>query len=259
MTHLMRNILLAVSTLIAGACDAAAGREVRVSMALAAEHRAGGRPDHFVTATGWDVTLDEAVMVLGPIYLFENPPPTASLLPWWRPDGWLVRTARAHAGDQHFSGGAVLAEYVGQLAFDVRRGEPVALGQYTATAGWARSFSVVLDPPRPVREETTHGHQAWVRGHATKDGMTVPFEGGLDIPDAGRMRRVEGLPLDALLEDGGIFTLVVHPDAWFDMADFGKLPIESGDAARSLTRETQPGAAWFNAARGANAFTGRYD
>ena len=255
----MRGLLLTAVTALAAACDAAAGREVTVSMALVAETRTGQAPDHFVTSTGWDVTLDDAALVLGPVYLFENPPPGASLVPWWRPDGWLVRTAHAHAGDQHFAGGAVLAEYVGQLALDVRHGEPVELGQVTATAGRARSFSVLLDPPRTGLGEATHGHHAWVRGRATKEGATVAFEGGLDIPNEGRLRKVDGLPLEAPLEDGGRFTLVVHPDAWFDAADFAKLPAAEGDAPRTITRETQPGAVWFNAARGAAAFTGRYE
>jgi hypothetical protein len=244
---------------LATACEAAAGREVTVSMSLAARTRAGGAPDRFVTATGWDVTLDEASVVLGPVYLFENPPPSASVTPRWRPDDWFVRTAWAHAGDQHFAGGAVLAEYVGQVVLDVRRGEPLELGQVTATAGRARSFSVLLDPPRSARVEAAHGHHAWVRGRATKDASTVAFEGGLDIPDEGRLRRVDGLPLEAPLEEGGRFTLVVHPDAWFDSADFGKLPAAEGEAPRTITRETQPGAVWFNAARGAASFSGRYE
>jgi hypothetical protein len=36
-------------------------------------------------------------------------------------------------------------------------------------------------------------------------------------------------------------------------------PDAEGDAPRTVTRETQPGAVWFNAARGASAFTGRYE
>jgi hypothetical protein len=148
---------------------------------------------------------------------------------------------------------------VEQVALDVRGAEPVVLGAVTATAGRARSFSVLLDPPRAALTAPTRGHHAWVRGRATKDGVTVAFEGGLDIPDEGRLRRVEGLPLDAPLEEGGRFTLVVHPDAWFDAADFTKLPAATGDAPRPITRESQPGAVWFNAARGADAFTGRYE
>ncbi len=65
--------------------------------------------------------------------------------------------------------------------------------------------------------------------------------------------------MDSTLEDGGRFTLVAHPDAWFDAADFAKLPGAEGDASRTITRETQPGAVWFNAVRGAAAFTGRYE
>jgi hypothetical protein len=81
----------------------------------------------------------------------------------------------------------------------------------------------------------------------------------LDIPDEGRLRKEEGLPLEAPLDDGGRFTLVVHPDAWFDAADFAKLPASEGEAPRTFTRETQPGAVWFNATRGGDAFAGRYE
>jgi len=242
-------------------CDSTSGRETVVNLAITATTRAGGAPASFVTEDGWQVQLTEAAIAIGPVYLFENPPPLAQRLPWWRPDGWLLPMAHAHAGDQHFNGGAVLAEYVDQLRYDCLSG-PASLGSTPATVGTARAFSLRLDPPRLKSGEVdlTHGHHAWVAGTATREGETIAFEGGLDIDAAGTLRRVDGLPTEAPLDEGGTFTLVVHPDAWLEGADFASLPasMEAGQPRR-ITASTQPGAVWFLGARGRQGYAGRYE
>ena len=251
---------LAGLCLCVSACDPAAGQEVAFRMELRAETRTGSSPSRFTTAAGWDVTLTKAVVVIGPVYLYENAPPAAQLQPWWRIDRWLIPVAHAHVGDQHFNGGRVLGEWVDQRFFDAL-GPTVELGSFTGTAATSRAFSLRLDPPRPsltLQEDLTQGHHAWVEGTATRQGETVTFAGGLTIAAEGTMRRVDGLPLDAPLTEGGLFTLTVHPDAWLDDADFAALPARSDDGAREITTASQPHAAWMIAIRGARGFTGTW-
>jgi hypothetical protein len=253
---LLARTLLTLLLVPAVACDPAAGREATVSMRLSSSRRDGGPPRRFTTAAGWDVTLEEARIALGPIYLYENAPADALNEHWWRLDRLVLPVARAHAGDQQFSGGAVLAEYVGQVAFDALGAAPVDLGTTTATVARARSFSVRLDPPSATNREATRGHHLWARGQAAKDGATIAFEGGLDLAQAGTQRRVDGLDLEADLDDGGTFTLVVHPEAWFDQADFSSLPAPAEGGTRVIGAESQVRGAWFVGARGYRAFTG---
>jgi len=242
-------------------CDASSGREVSFTMELRGATRTGDDPHHFITASGWDVTLSQATIVLGPVYLYENAPPAAALQPWWHPDRWLLSAAHAHAGDQHFSGGRVLGEWVDQQAFDCL-GAPVALGPFTGTEATARSFSIRLDPPRsPLRAQSdpTHGYHAWLAGSAAKDGMTIRFEGGLEIGSEGTLRRVDGLSTQALLAEGGRFTLTVHPDAWLDLARFDALePASNPDAPRVIGPTSQPHAVWFLGVRGGAGYTGTW-
>lgn len=254
----LSRTLVALALAPALACDPAAGREATVSMRLAAARRDGGPPTQFTTSSGWDVTLSEARVALGPVYLYENAPADALNEPWWRIDRFLVPSARAHAGDQQFFGGAVLAEYVAQVAFDALSTTPLDLGTTTATVARARSCSLRLDPPNAANLDALHGHHLWARGQATKDGATIEFEGGLDLAETGTQRRVDGLAIEADLDDGGAFTLTVHPEAWFDQADFSTLAAPQEGTTREITSASQVRGAWFIGARGYRAYSGEW-
>jgi hypothetical protein len=91
-----------------------------------------------------------------------------------------------------------------------------------------------------------------------KDGATIAFEGGLDLAATGTQRRVDGLDLEADLDNGGTFTLVVHPEAWFDQADFSSLPAPAEGGTRVIGDDSQVRGAWFIGARGYRAFTGEW-
>jgi hypothetical protein len=253
-----RSLLILAGVTLSIACDPAAGREATIGFRIASERRDGGPPGDFTTSTGWTVHLEAARLSAGPIYLYENAPPAASLHRWWRLDRWLVPAARAHAGDQHFAGGAVLAEYVGQVSFDALSPTPVDLGTTPATVARALSFSLRLDPAGGADETPLRGHQAYVRGTAMRGDVRVDFAGTLDLPAQGSQRRVEGLPLEADLDDGGVMTLVVHPDAWFDAADFATLPAAADGGVRTITADGAVRAAWMAGVRGYRSYTGRW-
>lgn len=260
---MMRAALFALLVL-AAACDPTDGREVAFRMRIETERVDDAPPGTFVTATGWRVELTEAVVVLGPVYLHENPPLRAfNQRPWLDRLGRLfIAPAFAHAGDNQFAGGAVLAEYLDQVAVDLLAPAGLDVGELVASGGRARSFSLWLEPPGafgPVAGAPTRGFHAWVAGAATRDGERIEFEGGLELPP-GQTRRVEGLAADVPFDaDGGVLTLLVRPKAWFDLADFSTLT-ESADSGRTrITRDSQVGAVWYLGARGAGSYALRWE
>jgi hypothetical protein len=260
-------VLLAFGSLGCAGCDlpsGTGGRAIEFEMRLRARWKPELPLGSFETSTGWKVDLGEAMVAIGPVYVHENAPPLAGIdAP--RGEGlsgllWdvLVPDAHAHAGDQHFDGGEVKGEWLGQVAFDVLHPGGEHIGPVPGTEGRARSLSIRLDPPRASiggDGGALRGHHAYVVGVAEKDGLVVPFEGGLDIEDEGMMRSVEGIPLDVSLRDGAVVGIVIHPSAWFDGAHFDRLTEKNAAGRFVITPESQVRTAWFLGARGFSAFS----
>lgn len=241
-------------------CDMASGTGGR---AIQFDLRITSSPAEFTTSTGWHVKLEQAVVALGPIFIYHNPPPLAQKFvpyPDWRGRFWntLVPSAHAHAGDEHFFGGEVKGEFLGQIAFDVLNANGMDQPDIPGTLGRAQSASIWLEPPRTSiqgQAAALHGHHAYVVGTAEKDAIVIPFEGGLDIENEGTKRRVDGIPLDMQLDDNRRLIFVVHPKAWFDAAHFDRLVEKNAVGRYVITPESQVRTAWFIGARGFSAFT----
>lgn len=237
------------------------GEAIEFELALAPSANAA----EFTTSTGWSVRLEEARIALGPVYLWENPPPVAS-----RPGpprhrlaavaDWLIPRAHAHAGSAHFSGGEVLGEWLEQVGFDALAGQE-PLGRVAGTAGTARSFSVWLEEPRAAEaREATRGHHAWIAGTATRGDEVVPFEGGLELPEADSARRVEGIATALPLEAGRTVVVTVHVERWLAEAHFDRLAsgpgAVRGEGGRwQIVADSQVATAWYLGARSAAAFS----
>ncbi|WP_437952397.1 hypothetical protein WME98_17860 [Sorangium sp. So ce296] len=235
------------------------GREVRFTLELATAAAPSRSAGSFTTSTGWDVTLESAVMALGPVYLYENPPHLVARGPAGGLWDALVPPAHAHTGSEHFDGGEVKGEWLGQIALDALA-PGVRLGHIPGTAGGVRSLSVGLHPPRTSIAGDAgrlEGHHAYVVGVATRGDLEIPFEGGLDIEAEGNKREVAGIPLTAELDDGVSVTIELHLEAWFDEAHFDRLTEKSPRGRFLITRSTQAGTAWFIGARGAAAFSAK--
>lgn len=266
----MRRIAIAALGLLG--CHAGergtAGHSVQFDVAIEAAPSPGDELG-FVTETGWHVELDEAIIALGPFYLWEQGS-YAGATPGDEPvDGWLaalgelvVPTAHAHPGDVHFAGGELRGEFLGQLAYDVLRGAPARVGRARGIAGDVRSLSVILDPPGASTvgdAALLHGYHAYVIGTATRGRNTVPFEGGLTIPAEGIQREVDGIPLEIELDDDGTLVVGVRPRAWFADAHFEQLDTDNAEGDRRLiTADSQVAAAWYIGARTAAAFYARW-
>lgn len=223
-----------------------------------------GEPGHIETSTGWTIELDEAVLAIGPITFFELAPPL-SLEPNPSPDlsdrlySWLVPTAHAHPGDEHFYGGRVMGELYQQVAFDLMEGSHTIPAGLRGLAGEVRSFSIALDPPdgrTKGAQDDLRGFHAYVVGTAHQDEQVVPFEGGLTIEDAGTLRRVDGIDADMVFDRGGTVVVSIHVDAWFDEARFDELEDEH-DGRFTIGEGDQAHNAWRIAARNGRTYSAR--
>ncbi len=272
--HVCSLVLLAL-LMGAASCGETLGRPVLFEIGLEVDAGDDDDPASFSTATGWEVELEQAVIAVGPIYLYENRP-IASV-----PDDaseWglqalvsgvgelLLPTAHAHAGDNIFDGGVLKGEMLHQIAFDLLAAPSrVGLGTARGIAGPVGSFSVILWEPTGQTLGATDAlgdYHAYVSGTASKDGQTIAFEGGVVIPDIGVNRRVDGLAADFELDDDGLFIVSLDPAAWFDSANFELLLSQSepDDQGRyALHEDTQVAIAWTQALRRPRSWSGRWE
>jgi hypothetical protein len=266
-------VVLAFACLASAGCadgSGTGGRSVFFDVAVQPpEYMSDG--GSFTNERGWEVELDEAVIALGPVYVWEQPGYAGlardhELDLSVDPVAWLgelvVPTAHAHPGDTHFDGGTLRGEYLDQVAFDLLGGEAAVLGTARGIAGDIGSLTIVLDPPNAATRgqvDDLRGFHAWVSGRARRGREIVEFEGGLAIPPEGIQRQVDGVPIDGELDDDGTLVLGVSPHAWFGDADFATLdtPNETGD--RMVIEPTsQVANAWFIGARTTDAFSCRW-
>jgi hypothetical protein len=244
----------AASQLCGCAGSGTGGAAIQFEMAAAAVPDAGEDLGTFTTRAGYRVQLSEARVALGPIYFYENPPPVAGS--WGRLWDLLVPSANAHPGDLHFAGGAVKGEFLGQVVLDALARDRLELGVVAGVAGPVRSFSVLLEPPRSAEaRDLLYDHHAYVVGTAEKDGASFEFEGGLDIPNEGTLRRVEGIGLEGELEQSTRVTLQLHLSRWFADADFAKLSTLAPSGRYVIDERSQARGAWFIGARSFDTFS----
>ena len=185
----MKTHVLAALALACVACTAegsgTGGRSVFFDVAVQPPEYMidGGR---FTTDSGWTVALDEAVIALGPVYVWEEGAISglardddeidfaADPLAWL--GGLVVPTAHAHPGDVFFDGGTLRGEYLEQVAFDLLGSEAAVLGTARGIAGDVGSITVVLDPPTEATlgdAAALHGFHAWASGRASRGRVVV--------------------------------------------------------------------------------------
>ncbi len=262
-----RDFSLALgSSLLGGlACGGSGtgGRAVSFSMALRSAPAPGeALPGHFTTDTGWRVALSSAWMLLGPFYLFEQASPLAggSHQRGWRRLGELLLPS-AHAHESFFAGGRVLGEWDREVVFNLLSGEARVLGLVPGIAGTARSLSVLLQPGGVVKGDeaaSLRGHSVWLEGVASHEGAELLFQVGLDFPPPLESQRVEFVPVEAPLDEGGTFVVEALPHAWFQGVRFERMEAPVSGEAVALSPESQPYRALHVNARRYSAFSGQW-
>lgn len=224
----------------APACEPGTGGR-RVVFDLSIEPAPASRT--FRTSMGWDVTLEEACVSIGPVYLYAQPGLSAS---WHRAYDWLVPSAHAHPGVDHFDGGEVRGEWLDQIALDVTSDGPIDLGAYEGIAGEVRSATIGVHPPRSTTlgaASCLRGHQAYVVGRAVKDALAVPFEGGLDIEAVGTKRRMQ-VSTALEIDERRRVQIAVDPRPWFDQVKFEELTVEPKSGRAIVAPGSQASLAW---------------
>lgn len=206
----------------------------------------------FTNQTGWSITLSQADVTLGPVYLNVVPPLrglTQSL------HDLLIPSARAQASE-HLDTGRVVGEVLGQVTFSALSPELVpfpVLG--TLTEEEVRTAEIWFYPAPGISAETTQIDTVAlaVAGEATRDGEAVPFRGTLVLDDdwlseqaAGsrgsqsilEIRQVRGVAASFVPHEGGRLELRVDITRMFRGADFSRLagnPLDA-DGVRQLVQ-----------------------
>lgn len=240
------SLALAISLASVSACGTTPGRAIAFAVEVA-----GADLEPFVTATGWRVTLEEAWIALGPVYVYApEPAPVVAL------SRALVPLARAHGGTDPFSQRELRAEILEQHAIDALDGARQPLGLALGSEGDSSDLVIALDPPGPT-SEALHGRTLWIAGIAEKDGVLVPFEGGLDFPDEGLARFVEGVPIAAHMDSAGTLVIDLRVARWLDQAHFDRIEARDGDRA-VITDGDQVSIAWRLGVRHPDAYGARW-
>lgn len=237
--RLALTLTLAVAA-AAGCGDSTGNALVRFRAQGAGVERDVSEPLRFTNDQGWAVTLTEARMALGPVYLNTVPPLEARR--WRAPSidrllpalgDLLIAPAWADGSDQ-LGAGRVVAQVTSQVEVDLLSPTPVP---FTAggdgTSDPARSAEVWLYNRSSLRDAAVR-----VAGVARKDDVEVPFAGAV-VADASLVtssapldvaRRVRGIPVDITAREGGTLTLRVDPRPWFRGASFDALTANPVDA-----------------------------
>ncbi|MBX3247805.1 MAG: hypothetical protein KF901_11550 [Myxococcales bacterium] len=204
------------------ACESGGSGARLVEVELVAEPR-GIDVRHSVVGE-WEVELEEASVLVGPIYLLA--PPATPLMAHLR--SLFVSTARAHAGDDNLDGIRVIGELLDPVPVNALMDAPIPLGLTLAEGVELDRIVLVLDTPRGAHaapDSPTRGHHAFVRGVATRGDRTLRFSAGLDLPNDRIARRIEGLrfPSPVVLDDGSRVVVRPSPNEWLRRVDFDAL------------------------------------
>lgn len=239
--HRVLGTLTVLAALVtASACESGTGGR-RAVFDLSIEPAPASRS--FRTSMGWDVSLEEACVSIGPVYLYAQPGLSASL---HRAYDWLVPSAHAHPGVDHFNGGEVRGEWLDQIALDLTSNGPVDLGAYEGIAGEAQSATIGIYPPQSNTLGATsclRGHQAYVVGSAVRNALTVRFEGGLDIEAVGTKRRMQ-VSTALEIDDRRRIDIAVDPRPWLDQVKFEELTVEPVSGRAIIAPGSQASLAW---------------
>jgi len=236
-------IASALSLGFAAACNPTGG--VPIELALSFE---GIGPRTFVTSSGWEVELTEARAIVGPIYAYAPRDEMAALVRALAPS-----RALAHGGHSPLDGHLVRAELLEPRVIDALDANASEVALLSGFAGPIDALTIVLAPPEgelAAPNGPTRGHHVFVAGTASRDGVEVAFDGGLDLEDE-RLRRVDGVFAEGVLGEGSRLIVGADARAWLLEADF-----TDGGA---IAEGTQPHRALYLGARSAASWTARVE
>jgi hypothetical protein len=202
----------------------------------------GGEPFTFVTQTGWQVTLSQADVTLGPVYLNVIPPLRVS-----RSFGDLLVPNAWAQSESHLDAGRIAGEMLAQVSFSAVSAALVRFPTTgTMTSEPIRTAEVWFYPEPGVAPEATEIDTVAfeVRGEATRDGAEVRFRGSLVLNDdwlseqaegsrgaqpITTIRKVRGIPAAFSPSAGGRLEIRFDVTRLFRGAEFGNLEANPSD------------------------------
>lgn len=144
----------------------------------------------FENDDGWNITLDDAYLAIGPLYLYDG----EAMAKRWS----LIRPAYACGAHAQFAYGNTLGELLEQYAVDLLS-EPYEIGIINGIAGTIQSAELHLHPAGEVTAgnssnfDKLEGESLYLAGIAEKEQDLVPFEILATIPDDGTSRIVSNI------------------------------------------------------------------
>jgi len=217
----LRSPLVALAALALANCGGTTGGNL-ISMPLQAGGVAhdGGPSLTFATGQGWSVRLDQAQVVLGPLYFnIDAPQPSV-----FRSCVVIVQATEQFVVDLLDPS---LHSVAGGADGETGQAVSVEIGLYTA----AQSYNQTIPLLAPLAADGQTG-TAYLAGEATKDGAVIDFAGRVQISDAlvsalepiDDLARVAGAVCNLdFTTDSGALQLRVNPAHWFDQANFCSL------------------------------------
>ena len=204
----MRGLLLLV---MIGACSNTTGGDL-----ITLPFVAGGTTlGTFTTPTGWSVTLDQAVIAVGPFYFNVDPPPT-----------------------DEFRSGVVIVQATEQTIIDTL--DPTlnpVIGGANGETGSAVAVEIGLLAPDSTNIANPNASMldsgfAYVEGTAVSGATTVPFEGQVIVDQSlvtsteplADLQRIRGASVALAFSSAPqTLELRVDPTHWFDQSDFSQI------------------------------------
>lgn len=238
---LISLVLLALVLVPIWGCSDTGLSRVSFTLRAGGVERAAAGPLVFQNALGYEVTLTEARIAVGPFYF--NLAPALTSRPGrsrWR---WLVREARADTTQDHLAGGRIVGQVLRRGVVDALSPALQELGPGDGVSEAALSAEVWLLPEEAKGGGgLPEGAVAVVAGTAQKtptdDPMNerLPFVAALPLGEAeaqlagekvlAQLRMARRVPVSVPLDmdrDGGVVTLRVDPRPWLEVADFAAL------------------------------------
>jgi hypothetical protein len=228
----MKRSLLGGALLLLMSCgNSTGGALIHLPFTVGGTERPAAGPLSFATPLGWTVTLDEARISLGPYYFNVSPP-----------SGAAIRT------------GIVIVQATQQLVVDPLDPTlvPISDGADGET-GTAVAVEMGLLPPDSSQSQEAQAllgqSEAYVRGIATRAGVTVPFAGFVTIDTSQAspqkppvaLQRIIGsfAPSLTFTATAQQLALRVDPGPWFDTTDFSQLLGSTPDSAGNYTWDSK--------------------
>lgn len=245
---------------VVGCGDTTGSARVTFAVEAAGIARDAAQPLAFTNDQGWSITLSEARVALGPLYLNTVAPLEGDRRNPLRRLGDLLLPSAWADGTSHLSGGRIVGECTTQVEVDALNPSLVAVpGGGDGVDDPALTAEVWLFN----RDGALGGAAVRVAGTARKDDQEIAFEGSLVIDQSlvtaggslDTARKVRGIPAAITLANGGALRVRVDPRGWFDGADFRELTTGTAREGRyRFTAQDNVGRAFLNRARARAAF-----